>query len=82
VSEFGRLNSVKISNIESDLERRPKLVLEARPGEGRERGRPRLEWEEYVEGLARKRGRNLPEVKQLALDRKEYRKWLLLESDA
>jgi hypothetical protein len=45
-----------------DLERRPKLVLEARPG-GRERGRPRLEWEEYVEGLARKRGRKLPDVK-------------------
>jgi hypothetical protein len=32
-----------------DLERRPKLVLEARPDGGRGRGRPRLEWEEYVE---------------------------------
>jgi hypothetical protein len=52
------------------------LVLEARPGGGR--GRPRLEWEEYVEGLARKRGRKLLEVKILAQDRKEYRKWLLL----
>ena len=82
MSEFGRLNSVKISNTEFDLERRPKLVMEATPGGGRERGRPRLEREEYVEGLARKRGRNLPEVKQLALDRKEYRKWLLLEPDA
>jgi hypothetical protein len=43
-----------------DLERRPKLVLEARTGG---RGRPRLEWEEYVERLACKRGRKLPEVK-------------------
>jgi hypothetical protein len=34
---------------------RPKLVLEARPEGERRRGRPRLEWEEYVEGLARKR---------------------------
>jgi hypothetical protein len=58
-----------------------KLVLEARPEEGRGRGRPRLEWEEYVEGLARKRGRKLPDVKRLAQVRKEYRKWLLLEPD-
>jgi aminoglycoside phosphotransferase (APT) family kinase protein len=50
-------------------------------GRGRERGRPRLEWEEYVERLASKRGRKLPEVKRLAQDRKEYRKWLL-EPDA
>jgi hypothetical protein len=58
-----------------DLERRPKLVLEVRPGGGR--GRPRLEWEEYVERLVYKRGRKLPEVKRLAQNRKEYRKWLL-----
>jgi hypothetical protein len=68
--------------ISMDLERRPKLVLEARPGGGRRRGRPRIEWEEYVEGLARKRGRKLPEVKRLAQNRKEYKKWLLLEPDA
>jgi hypothetical protein len=66
--------------VRMDLERKSKLVLEARPERGR--GRPRLEWEEYVEGLASKRGRKLPEVKRLAQDRKEYRKWLLLEPDA
>jgi hypothetical protein len=37
-----------------DLERRPKLVMQAITEGGRGRGRPRLEWEEYVEGLARK----------------------------
>ena len=47
----------------------------------RERGGPRLEWDEYVERLARKRGRKLPEMKRLVQDRKEYRKWLL-EPDA
>jgi hypothetical protein len=65
--------------VKMDLERRPKLVLEARPGGGR--GRPRLEWEECVEKLACKRGRKLEEVKRLAQNRKEYRKWLL-ETDA
>jgi hypothetical protein len=60
-----------------ESERKPKLVLEARPGGGRGKGRPRLEWEEYVEGLARKRGRNLPKVRRLAQDRDEYRIRLL-----
>ena len=66
--------------VRMDLERRPKLMLEARPGRGR--GRPRLQWEEYVERMACKRGRKSPEVKRLVQNRKEYRKWLLLEPDA
>jgi hypothetical protein len=64
------------------LERRPILVLEAGPERGTGRGRPRLEREEYVEGLARKRGRKLPEVKRLAQNRKEYREWLLVKTAA
>jgi hypothetical protein len=69
--------------VRMDLERRPKLVLEARPegGRGRGRGRPRVKWEEYVERLACKRGGKSEEVKRLAQNRKEYRKWLL-EPDA
>jgi hypothetical protein len=62
-------------------ERKPKLVLEARPEGGRGKGRPRVEWEEYVERMACKRGRKLPDVKRLAQDRKEFRK-CLLEPDA
>jgi hypothetical protein len=64
-----------------ESERKPKLVLEARPEGGRGKGRTRVEWEEYVEGLSRKRGRRLPEVRRLAQGRDEYRKWLL-EPDA
>jgi hypothetical protein len=60
--------------VRMEWERKPKLVLEARPEGGRGRGRPRVEWEEYVEGLARKRRRRLPEVRRLAEDRNEYRK--------
>jgi hypothetical protein len=68
--------------VKIDLERRPELVLMARPEGRKGRGRPRVEWEEYVEGLTSNRGRKLPEVKRLAQDRKKYRKWLLLEPDA
>jgi hypothetical protein len=60
-----------------ESERKPKSVLEARPEGERGKGRPRVEWEEYVEGLARKRGRNLPEARRLVHDRGEYRKCLL-----
>jgi hypothetical protein len=67
--------------VRMDLERRQKLVLEARPEGGRGRGRPRLEWEEYVERMACKRGRKLPEVKLLAQNREEYRKLLLEPND-
>ena len=67
--------------VRMDLEGRPKLVLETRREGGRGRGRPRLEWEEYVERLACRRGGKLPEMKRLAQGRKEYRKWLL-EPDA
>ena len=63
------------------MERRPKLVLESRREGGRGKGRPRLEWEEYVETMACKRRRKLSEMKRLAQNRKEYRKWLL-EPDA
>jgi hypothetical protein len=52
-------------------------LLEARPEGGRGKVRPGVEWEEYVEGLARKRGRKLPEMRRIAQDRDEYRKWLL-----
>ena len=64
-----------------ESERKRKLVLEARPEGGRGKGRTRVEWEEYVEGLSRKGGRRLPEVRRLAQGRDEYRKWLL-EPDA
>ena len=67
--------------VRMDLERRPKLVLEATPEGGRGSSRPTLEWEEYVERLASKRGRKLPEMKRLAQNRKEWRTWLL-EPDA
>jgi hypothetical protein len=63
--------------VRMESERKAKLVLEARPEGGRGKGRPRVEWEEYVEGLARKRVRKLSEVRRLAQDRNECRKWLL-----
>jgi hypothetical protein len=61
--------------VRMESERKPKLVLEARPEGGK--GRSKVEWEEYVEGLVGKRGRKLPEMRRLAQDRDECRKWLL-----
>jgi hypothetical protein len=40
--------------VRMESERKPKLVLEARPEGERGKGRTRVEWEEYVEGLARR----------------------------
>lgn len=37
-----------------------------------EKGRLTLVWEEYIENLATRRGKSLPEVKHLAQDRIEF----------
>jgi hypothetical protein len=78
---YGRKSKRYGHAVRMESERKPKLVLEARPEGGRGKGRPRVEWEEYVAVLARKRGRRLPEVRRLAQDRDECRK-LLLKPDA
>jgi hypothetical protein len=44
-------------------------------------GRTRVEWEEYVEGLTRKRGINLAEVRRFAQDRDEYTRWFKYDRD-
>ena len=56
-------------------ERIPKRVLEARSLGTRGKGRPRIGWEEYVEGLCTKRGKTKANIKKLAQDRKEFKKW-------
>ena len=58
-------------------DRKPREVMEARPEGRRGRGRPRLEWEGYVERLAARRGLSMNDVKRLAQNRREYRKWLV-----
>ena len=57
-------------------DRLPKRIMEARPEGRRGRGRPRMEWEEYMERLSNKRGKTLKEVKRMALEREKYRRWM------
>ena len=57
-------------------ERLPKRVMEARPNGGRGRGRPRMEWEEYMGKITSKRGKTLKETKKMAIDRDGYKKWI------
>ncbi|KAJ4442746.1 hypothetical protein ANN_04337 [Periplaneta americana] len=57
-------------------ERKVKEVFESR-GEGkRRRGRPRIEGEQYVNDMVRRRGKEIREIGRLALDRERYKKWV------
>jgi hypothetical protein len=59
------------------VEKKNKISAEGKTRTKSGKGGPRVKWEEYVEGIATKKGRKLPEVRRLAHDRDEYRKWLL-----
>ena len=63
--------------VRMEEDRKPREVMEARPEGRRGRGRPRLEWEGYVERLAARRGLSMNDVKRLAQNRREFRKWLV-----
>ncbi|XP_014471314.1 PREDICTED: uncharacterized protein LOC106742657 [Dinoponera quadriceps] len=56
--------------------RKAKQVWQARPIGRRTRGRPRIEWEEYIMGLIGKRGKTLGDVRRIARDRRNFNKWL------
>ena len=40
------------------------------------KGRPRIEWEDHLENITKKRGKTLMEVKKLAKDREKFRRWI------
>ena len=54
---FGHLNRL-------DENRIPRKVFEARTEGTRTRGRPRMEWEKHITGIAKEKGKSLPEVKK------------------
>lgn len=56
--------------------REPRRILEARPEGTRGRGRPRVTWEQTLERRVEQRGKNLREVKRLAVNRDSFRKWV------
>ena len=53
-----------------------KQVFEARTEERRQGGRPKKEWEQYINEVARKRGKEIQAVRRLAQDRKHFSKWI------
>ena len=53
-----------------------KQVFEARTEERRRRGRPKKEWEQYVNEVARKRGKEIQAVRRLGQVRKQFSKWI------
>ena len=42
----------------------------------RGRGRPRIDWDGYMEKIVNKKGKTFREAKQLTRDRAKYRKWI------
>ena len=42
----------------------------------RRRGRPRIEWEQYVNDVVRRRGKDTLEIRRMASGRGGYRKWV------
>ncbi|KAJ4450624.1 hypothetical protein ANN_02052 [Periplaneta americana] len=58
-------------------ERKVKEVFESRVEDKRRRGRPRIEWEQYVNDVVRGRGKEIREIRRrLALNRERYKKWV------
>ena len=51
-------------------------VFKSRVEGRRRRGRPRIEWEHYVNDVVRRRGKDTLEIRRLATDRGGYRKWV------
>lgn len=51
-------------------------LMKARPEGKSGREGPRLGWEKYIGELVTRRSKSLPEVKHVARDRTEFRKWL------
>ena len=68
---FGHINRM-------DESRKPKQVWEARGEGSRGRGRPRIEWNNYVEKIVNKKGKTVREAKHLSSDRINYRKWITI----
>jgi hypothetical protein len=55
--------------------RKPKQAVEVRREKRRGRGRPRRTWEDCVIDLAKRKGKNLADMKRLPLDRIAFRQW-------
>ena len=56
--------------------RKPKQIMQARMEE-RRKGRLRVTYEDNIKEIARRRGKGMGELKRLAKERVEWRKWIM-----
>ena len=55
-------------------DKKPKQILEARAE--RKRGRPRIEWENYMGQIMGRKGKCLQEIRRMIKDKDKFRRWL------
>ena len=59
-----------------DEERKPRQMMEVRTEGRRGRGRPRMSYMDNIENQARERGKGMGELRRMARDRDEWRRWI------
>ena len=62
--------------VRKDERRKPKQIMVARTEVRRGRGRPRKAYMDKIEDIARKTGKGIGEMKRMARNREEWRKWI------
>ena len=62
--------------VRMDDRRKPRQIMEARTEGRRVRGRPRKAYVDKIEGIAKKTGKRVGEMKRMARNMEDWRKWI------
>ena len=58
------------------MRKKPRQMMEVRTEGRRGRGRPRMSYMDNIENQARERGKGMGELRRMARDRDEWRRWI------